>query len=258
MAQRIEASSLQHIGTNHHLRHGFFTREGGVSDGIYTSLNGGIGSDDHREKVLENRRRVASALKVKTENLITPYQIHSPNVIVVSQPWKPGEGPRADAIVTTTPNLAIGILTADCTPVLFADAEAGIIAAAHAGWRGALDGVLEATISAMTALGASSGNICAAIGPTISQQSYEVGDEFRDKFLVRDNHSARYFIDGPAKRPHFDLPGYVAARLESTGLQHVQDLGLCTYQDEARFFSYRRATHRGEADYGRQISVITM
>lgn len=258
MTKRIEASLLQHPGTPHNVRHGFFTREGGVSSGIYASLNSGTGSQDLRERVLENRARIASAINVAAENLITPYQIHSPNVVVASQPWQPGEGPRADAIVSTTKNLAIGVLTADCTPVLFADPEAGIIAAAHAGWRGALDGVLEATVKAMTALGASNDSIYVAIGPTISQQSYEVGNDFRDKFLERDNHSARYFIDGPEKRPHFDLPGYVAARLKGAGMRHIQDLGLCTYRDETRFFSYRRTTHRGEADYGRQISVITM
>ncbi|MHA1570541.1 MAG: peptidoglycan editing factor PgeF, partial [Alphaproteobacteria bacterium] len=240
------------------VRHGFFTREGGVSKGVYASLNGGIGSDDVRKNVIKNRNKVAESLEIKPENLITPFQIHSPDVVVANEPWAPGEGPRADALVTTTKGLAIGINTADCTPVLFADAQANIIGAAHAGWRGALEGVLESTLDAMISLGARRTNLLAAIGPTISQSCYEVGDAFRDVFLTRDNHSEQFFIDGPARRPHFDLPGYVAARLQAAGVEHIQDLDLCTYGDEARFFSYRRATHRGEADYGRQLSVIVM
>ncbi|MBZ0216411.1 MAG: peptidoglycan editing factor PgeF [Fimbriimonadaceae bacterium] len=259
MARRIEADVLQRPG----LRHGFFTREGGVSAGIYASLNGGTGSDDKRDHVMENRSKISKELEIPDRNLITPCQIHSPDVVVASTPWPVGEGPRADAIVTTAKNLAIGILTADCTPVLFADAEAHVIGVAHAGWRGALDGVLEATLAAMTALGASGNNTVAVIGPTISQQNYEVGDEFRDTFVKRDSQSERFFIEGPAiegktGRPHFDLPGYVAARLTDAGVGHVQNLGLCTYKDEARFFSYRRTTHRGEPDYGRQISAIVM
>jgi len=254
MATRIQASVLDAPD----IRHGFFTREGGVSAGIYASLNGGIGSDDTRSDVLENRSRIAEALGVAPGALVTPYQIHSPNVVVASEAWTPGDGPRADAVVTTTKGLAIGISTADCTPVLFADPDAGIIGAAHAGWRGALEGVLESTIGVMMALGASPAHITAVIGPTISQESYEVGDDFRDQFLDRDNQSDGFFVDGPAGRPHFDLPGYVQTRLTRAGIGEIGNLGLCTYRDEERFYSYRRATHRGETDYGRQLSAIVM
>lgn len=259
MAKRIEADMLKIP----ELRHGFFTREGGVSHGLYASLNGGAGSKDARDAVIQNRHKIAKALEIPLENLITPYQIHSPNVVVASKPWGIGEGPRADAIVTTMKNLAIGVVTADCTPVLFSDPNAGIVGAAHAGWRGALEGVLEATLSAMTALGATGKNTIAVIGPTISKQSYEVGDEFRDAFLAQDSESDRFFsnrttVDGKPDRPHFDLPGYVAGRLDAAGVGHVQNLGLCTYQDETRFFSYRRTTHRGKDDYGRQVSAIAI
>ena len=238
------------------IRHGFFTRTGGVSSGIYASLNGGVGSKDETNAIDENRRRIADAFNVSAEHLLTPYQIHSPEVVVAKDPW--AERPRADAIVTTNPEIAIGISTADCTPVLFADAQAGVIGAAHAGWRGALHGVLEATVTAMTRLGANPGHIQAAIGPTISQTSYEVGPEFQEKFEAKDPAFAKFFSDGPNGRAHFDLPGFVARRLIETGIQGIDNLRRCTYREKELFYSYRRSTHLGEPDYGRQLSVIAL
>jgi purine-nucleoside/S-methyl-5'-thioadenosine phosphorylase / adenosine deaminase len=240
------------------IRHGFFTRKGGVSNGIYASLNGGVGSSDAKGDIAENRRRIADALYVRTEQLLTPYQIHSPEVVVATQSWTDADKPRADAIVTSNPDLAIGISTADCTPVLFADTNAGVIGAAHAGWRGALDGVLEATVNAMTRLGAKPSHIQAAIGPTISQKSYEVGPEFETRFVDQDPEFAAFFCDGPNERAHFDLPGFVALKLIATGIGGVDNLRRCTYDEKELFFSYRRSTHLGEPDYGRQLSVIAL
>jgi len=241
------------------IRHAFFTREGGVSDGLYASLNGGVGSNDQPDKVAENRARMAAALSVEPDHLITAYQVHSPDVVVAEKPWTPHERPRADGIVTRVPGLAIGISTADCGPVLFADSEARIIGAAHAGWRGALTGVLEATIAAMEKLGARRARIVAAAGPMIRQPSYEVGPDMMERFLSEDRGNARFFQ--PAARAghaQFDLPGYIVARLARAGVSEVEDLGSCTYADPARFFSYRRATHRAEADYGRHINAIAL
>ncbi|MEM8744347.1 MAG: peptidoglycan editing factor PgeF [Pseudomonadota bacterium] len=238
-------------------RHGFGTRNGGVSEGIYASLNCGIGSKDDRSDVLENRSRLAEELGAAPGMLITPYQTHSVEVAVAKEPWDTQNTPRADAVVTAQPGLAIGISTADCVPVLFADPEANIAGAAHAGWKGALAGVLEATIDAMEALGASRTRILAAIGPAISQDSYEVGEEFEANFLESDATNARFFAK-PEKnaRPHFNLTGYVDARLKSAGIGETENLNLCTYREEERFFSYRRSCHRQEVDYGRQISAI--
>lgn len=241
------------------VRHGFFTRAGGVSEGLYESLNIGLGSSDARERVMENRARVAAALGVAADRLVTPYQIHSPDAVVVSTPWPAGEGTRADAIVTATPGLAVGVSTADCGPVLFADAAAGVVGAAHAGWRGALRGVIEATIEAMEGLGAERGRITAVLGPMISADAYEVGPEFVARFLEADAGNAAFFVR--SERPGhamFDLPAYIAARLAAAGVGGVEDLGLCTYSDEARFFSFRRTTHRGEPDYGRLVSAIAL
>jgi polyphenol oxidase len=241
------------------IRHAFFTRAGGVSEGIYESLNGGLGSDDEPTKVAENRARMAAALGVKPENFLSVYQIHSPNVVVADAPWSSAERPRADAIVTRTPGLAVGIGTADCGPVLFADAEARVIGAAHAGWRGALTGVLEATITEMERLGAKRERIAAAAGPMISQRNYEVGQDLIDRFLADDKANARYFLKG--ERPGhamFDLPGYVVDRLKRAGVAQVENLGLCTYGDPAQFYSYRRSTHRKEPDYGRHINAIAL
>jgi YfiH family protein len=252
----IQAPSLSAFPNT---RHAFFTREGGVSDGIYASLNGGIGSNDAPEKVRENRARMASMLGVAPTHFVTCYQIHSPNVIVAETPWTRENAPRADAIVTRVPGLAIGASTADCGPILFADADAGVIGATHAGWKGALTGVLEATIAAMEKLGAQRGRISAALGPMIRQPNYEVGAEFVERFTAADEANKRFFTD--AARPDhamFDLPGFLRSRLEHIEIASIEDLGLCTYADPARFFSYRRTTHRGEPDYGRHVNAIAL
>jgi len=241
------------------IRHAFFTREGGVSDGIYASLNGGLGSSDAPEKVRENRARMAAAVGVAPTHLVSCYQIHSANVIVAEVPWTRENAPRADAIVTRVSGLAIGVSTADCGPVLFADGEAGVIGAAHAGWKGALTGVLEATIGAMEKLGAARARIVAAIGPLIRQPNYEVGAEFVARFSAEDGANARFF-QAAAREDHamFDLPGFIKLRLERAEIKSVEDLGLCTYAEPERFFSYRRTTHRGEPDYGRHVNAIAI
>lgn len=238
------------------VRHGFFTRRGGASSGIFAGLNCGPGSSDLSEVVAINRARVAEALGVPPENLITVNQVHSADVVSLSAP--PADRPRADALVTATPGLALAVLTADCQPVLFADANAGVIGAAHAGWRGARDGVLEATLEAMEGLGARRDRIAAVIGPTISQSAYEVGPEFVEAFLDDDPASARFFANGPGDRKLFDLPAYGLHRLRAAGVGHAEWTRACTYSDPERFYSYRRTTHAGEADYGRLISVIRL
>lgn len=241
------------------IRHAFFTRDGGVSEGIYASLNGGVGSDDAPEKITENRTRMAAALGVAPDHLITPYQIHSADVAVTEAPWTLATRPRADAVVTRTPRLAIGVSTADCGPLLFADAQAGVIGAAHAGWRGAFTGVIESTVAAMEKLGADRGHIVAALGPTISQPNYEVGPEFVERFLAADGDNVRFFTE--AARPDhamFNLNGYIASRIVQAGVTDFTDLGLCTYAEPDRFFSYRRTTQRGEPDYGRHVNAITL
>ena len=241
------------------LRHAFFTREGGVSSGLYGSLNGGVGSNDDPGHVAQNRARMASALGVGADRFVTAYQVHSPDVVVADIPWAASERPRADAIVTRTPGLAIGVTTADCGPVLFADEAAGIVGVAHAGWRGALAGVLEAPLDAMEKLGASRTDIVAALGPMIRQPNYEVGAEFIATFIAADADNERFFQTGArADRHLFDLPGFIASRLKSAGLGSVEDLGLCTYAEPGRFYSYRRSQHRAEADYGRHISAIVI
>ena len=252
---KIEAATLTLAG----IRHGFFTRAGGVSSGLYASLNGGVGSQDDAGRVMENRARMAAALGVEPRRLLTAYQTHSPNVVVAEAAWKTENRPQADAIVTRMRALAIGITTADCGPVLFADPRAGVIGAAHAGWRGALTGVIEATIAAMERLGAAPGQIRAAIGPMIRQRNYEVGADLVARFGSEDPASSRFFA--PAKRDGhamFDLAGYIAARLKRAGIIKVEDVGLCTYSDPEQFFSYRRTTHRAEADYGRHVNAIAL
>jgi purine-nucleoside/S-methyl-5'-thioadenosine phosphorylase / adenosine deaminase len=252
----LQAASLSALAG---IRHGFFTRDGGVSDGIYASLNGGNGSDDIPAKIAENRARMAAALGVRPDRFVTAYQIHSPDVVTIEQPWPPSQRPRADAIVTRAPGLAIGVTTADCGPVLFADDRARVIGVAHAGWRGAFTGVLEATIAAMQACGADRRNITAALGPMIRQPSYEVGPELVARFTAADTANQRFFKPSArAQHALFDLPGYIAARLAGAGIDRVEDLGQCTYGDAARFFSYRRATHRGETDYGRHVNAIAL
>jgi len=240
-------------------RHGFFTRQGGVSAGIYASLNAGIGSHDAAANVTENRARMAASLGVQSDRLLTAYQIHSPDVVVADTPWPPDARPRADAIVTRTPGLAIGVSTADCGPILLAEPVARVIGAAHAGWRGALGGVAEAAIAAMEKLGADRGRIRTALGPMIRQNNYEVGPDLIARFAAEDGDSARFFK--PAAREghaQLDLAGYIAARLSRAGIEQIEDLGLCTYADAARFFSFRRTTHRGEADYGRHVNAIVL
>ena len=241
------------------VRHGFFTRKGGVSGGDYASLNCGFGSRDRGEDVAENRRRVAHALGVAADALVTAYQVHSADVVAVGAPWAQGAAPRADGLVCDRPGIALGVLAADCAPVLFADAEAGVIGACHAGWRGALSGVAEATVRAMEALGAARGRIGAAIGPCIAQASYEVGPELRERFLAADPESGAWFA-APADgaRPRFDLAGYLRHRLEGAGIASVAAIGRDTYAEADALFSYRRACHRGEPDFGRLISAIAL
>jgi polyphenol oxidase len=242
-----------------HVRHAFFTREGGVSRGVYESLNGGQGSGDEPANVLENRSRMAEALNVADDHLVTCYQIHSAEAVVATRPWTRAAAPRADAVVTTTPGLAIGVSIADCGPVLFADGDAQVIGAAHAGWKGALAGILEATVQKMEALGADRGRIVASIGPLIRQSSYEVGPEFVSRFREVDAMNIRYFA--PADRSRhalFDLPGYIRARLLHLGVGSVDDLCCDTYAEERYFFSYRRSVHRNEPDYGRLIAAIAL
>lgn len=241
------------------IAHGYFTREGGVSEGLYGSLNVGLGSKDDRAAVLENRARVATALGVAGDRLAMPYQVHSPDVAVVDELWVPGEGPKVDAVVTAREGIAIGVATADCGPILFADAEARVIGAAHAGWQGAFKGVIAATVAAMEGLGARRGRITAVLGPTISAAAYEVGPEFVERFVAADSAFSRFFApSGRAGHAMFDLPAFVGLRLAEAGVGVAGDVALCTYADEARFFSYRRTTHRGEPDYGRLVSAIAL
>jgi YfiH family protein len=238
------------------LRHGFFTRHGGASSGVFAGLNCGSGSSDQREVVEINRARVANAMGVAPDHLLGVHQIHSSDVVTVTEPLT--EKPRADALVTRTPGLALSVLTADCQPVLFADVEAGVIGAAHAGWRGALDGILGATVDAMVDLGATREGITAVIGPAISQSAYEVGPEFIDEFLAENPEFGRYFAQGEGDRVHFDLPGFGLNRLRAAGVGHAEWTRHCTYNDPKRFYSYRRTTHAKEADYGRLIAAITI
>lgn len=239
------------------IRHGFFTRAGGVSTGLFQGLNVGLGSGDERAAVLENRRRVARWLKVAPEGLVGVHQVHSPEVVAVEAPFGV-DRPKADAMVTDRPGLALGVLTADCGPVLFADPQAGVIGAAHAGWKGALTGVLENTIAAMEKRGAKAGRIAAVLGPSITQENYEVGPEFVERFVYSDAASERFFATSArAGHAFFDLRGYTLLRLERAGVR-MEAVARCTYALESEFYSYRRATHRNEPDYGRQVSAIVM
>jgi len=237
--------------------HGFLGRRGGISVGECAGLNVGFGSNDDREAIAGNRRLAIAALLPEAE-LATVHQVHSAEVVVADAPWPQDARPRADGLVTDRPNLLIGILTADCAPVLFADHKAVVVGAAHAGWRGALAGVTDATIEAMERLGARRERIHAAVEPCIAQPSYEVDEAFRAGFLDADGENARFFVPGPAGKPHFDLEGYVVHRLIAAGVGEVEELNLDTYAEADRFFSFRRATHRGEADYGRQLSAIAI
>ena len=237
------------------MRHGFFTRRGGASSGIFAGLNCGAGSSDQSDIVAINRARVARAMQVEPDHLVGVHQIHSALVQTVTEPGVQG---RADGMVSAVPGLALGILTADCMPVLFADPDAGVVGAAHAGWRGALDGVLEATLDAIETLGGARTNICAVIGPCISQAAYEVGPEFLDTFLAEDPESHRFFANGRGDRLLFDLPGYGLYRMRDAGIGSAEWTRHCTYAQPDQFYSYRRSTHEGAADYGRLISVIRL
>jgi YfiH family protein len=254
-AEILSAATLELPG----VAHAFFTRRGGVSAGVYASLNGGVGSNDEPDAVSVNRARMAAALAIAPERLAIPYQVHSVDALAVNTPFSRDKRPRCDALVTATPGLGLGVTGADCGMILFADAEARVIGAAHAGWKGALGGVLEATVAAMAALGARIDRISAALGPCIAQPSYEVGPEFIAAFEAGDNSSGRFFTRSVnAGRSMFDLHGYIAERVARAGVARFEDLGLDTYADEARFFSYRRATHRKEADYGRLVAAIAL
>lgn len=245
------------------VRHGFLSRKGGVSEGIYASLNCGPGSNDDARAVAENRRRAVERAGLDGAPLVTCYQVHSADVIAVTEPWAPGDAPKADALVTNRAGLAIGVLTADCAPVLFCDAQAGVVGAAHAGWKGAVGGVLEATVREMVRLGGKSQNIRAAVGPCIHPKSYEVGGDLCDAVLsasawARDLFAPAEKNGGCQDHYFFDLPGYVSGRLARMDIGHIEVLGFDTYADDNQFFSYRRTTHRGGGDYGRMLSVIGM
>ena len=250
----LAADNLKAAG----VAHGFFLRTGGVSEGIYASLNCGRGSADSKDRVEENRARVAARLGAEPGRLTGPKQAHTAKALIVTTPWKPGEAPEADAVVTNVRGLAVCVLTADCAPILLADPEAGVVAAAHAGWKGAKGGVIESAIEAMESLGARLDRISAAIGPAISQAAYEVSPEFKAAFLADDETNERHFAQPGGGKPHFNLPGYVRERLRSKGAGSIQDIGACTYENESILFSYRRSVHKFEADYGRQISAILL
>src|SRR5215213_10739411 len=240
------------------LRHAFFTRHGGVSVGLYDSLNGGLGSNDDQANVAENRRRMAEQMGVEPSHFLSPWQIHSPDALVVSGPWSDISRPRADALVTRVEGLAIGVTAADCGPILFVDPNARVIGAAHAGWKGALTGIVESTVDTMIQLGAERTGIVAAIGPLIRQHSYEVGAEFVDRFIEADAENAVYFSPSARDgRAMFDLAGYIRMRLENAGVLMIDDIGVDTYSDD-RFYSYRRSVHRNEADYGRHVHAIAL
>jgi YfiH family protein len=251
---------LTHPSLDHpSIRHGFFGRRGGVSEGIYSTLNCGFGSDDATEAVAENRARVAAQLSVAADRLLTVHQIHSPDVMIVETPWDRTAAPKADAMVTKRPGIALGVLAADCAPVLLADAEAGVIGAAHAGWRGAFGGVVHATVAAMAALGADPARIAAVIGPCIGRNSYEVGEDFRQRFIEADPaDDAHFHRPAPGAKPHFDLSGYLLARTRKLGLASVERLAADTLAAPDLWFSYRRETLAGGRDYGRQVSCIVL
>lgn len=251
---KVESNALKALPG---IRHAFFTREGGVSEGIYAGLNGGTGSRDDQERVAENRARMAASLGVPAGHLLTAWQIHSPDCVVVDTPWN--ERPKADAVATATPGIAAAVSIADCGPVLFADPQARVVGAAHAGWKGAVGGVLDSTLARMEELGARRERVVAAIGPLIRQPSYEVGPDFIENLTALDAANERFLVASErAHHARFDLPGYIAARLAQLGVGTIDDLGLDTYSDEARFYSYRRATHRNEPDYGRLVAAITL
>jgi len=253
----MSAPPFSRAGVLAGVRHGFFGREGGVSTGIYRSLNAGTGSNDDPANVLENRRRIAATFGLERDQLTGVHQVHSATAFCITGPFE-GERPRADALVTTTPGFAISILTADCTPILFADSKAGVVGAAHAGWRGALAGVIQNTVWLMCEFGADVDNIAAAVGPCIHQSSYEVGPEFEAEFAAADASFARFFVPGAGDRFHFDLPGFCASRIEAAGVTQIETLPLDTYAESTRLHSHRRSVHEKAGDYGRNCSVIML
>ncbi len=256
MALRVQHPALSDLAD---INHGFFTRNGGTSDDPYHSLNCGYGSSDEREQVTLNRAKVADCLSVPLSQLTTAHQTHSANAVITDKPFSQDDLPKADAIVTNTPGLAVAVLTADCGPLLFADPQARVVAAAHAGWRGAFGGIIESTIEAMQSLGAKADQMIAILGPTISATNYEVDKAFQQHFLEQSAINERYFTDvGKTGHVQFDLPAYITTRLEGLGVKQAINMNLCTYGEEDRFFSFRRATHRAEPDYGRQISAIAL
>lgn len=253
---RLQSANLAKIEG---IDHGFFTRLGGVSEGIYESLNCGIGSRDVPDAVVQNRTRVSRLLGVAPAKLATVYQKHSNVAVVADEAWDPAQRPEADAVVTAVPGTAVAIVTADCAPVLLCDPQARVVGAAHAGWRGAFTGIVEATLKAMEGLGADPKVVVAAIGPTISQGAYEVGEDYKARFIDAETESGVFFAnDEGTGEPHFDLPAYVSDRLRRAGVERISDLGICTYYDETRLYSYRRSQHHRETDYGRQISAIVL
>jgi YfiH family protein len=241
------------------MRHAFFTRQGGVSEGVYASLNGGVGSKDAQENVAENRARMAARLGVERERLLVPFQIHSADALIVSEPWAADARPRCDGLATREKNLALGVTGADCGMLLFADADAAVIGACHAGWKGALTGMIASTIAAMESLGARRARIHVGLGPAIGAASYEVGPEFVRRFVDSDTGYKRFFTPSPrVDHSMFDLPGFISARVTALGVASFEDLGVNTYADEARCYSYRRSVHRNEPDYGRLVSAIVL
>tara|TARA_Y100001936_G_scaffold253227_1_gene316606 strand:- start:1024 stop:1818 length:795 start_codon:yes stop_codon:yes gene_type:complete len=256
--EKLQVFTAATLGGYEQIRHGFFGRVGGVSQGIYSSLNCGYGSSDEENKITENRRRVSQFLGITPTSLTCTYQVHGTDVVAVEQPWNRAEAPRADGMVTARAGIALGILTADCAPVLFADNQNRIVGACHAGWRGALDGVIESTVSAMESLGAQRENIAAAVGPCIAQPSYQVGLEFRNKFTEQNAKFSSYFADDDETHLRFDLGGFVQLRLERAGLSKIDVIDMDNCAETESFYSYRRSTLSGEQDYGRGISVIVI
>lgn len=252
--EAVEVIRAEVLGT---IPHGFLGRRGGISTGVVAGLNTGFGAGDDAAAVAVNRARAAAAVRPGAR-LVSVHQVHSPRCVTVAEPWSDGERPQADALVTDRPGVLLGIVTADCAPILLADRAAGVVGAAHAGWKGAIGGIAESTVAAMAALGAVPSRIAAAIGPCIAQPSYEVDDQFAARFCADESANAAFFAPGRPGHRQFDLAGYVAHRLALTGIGKVQVLGLDTYSSPGRFFSFRRATHRGEPNYGRQLSLIAV
>lgn len=251
----LEAANLTADG----IAHGFFLRVGGASKGIYASLNCGRGSGDDQDRVEQNRSRVAASLRVASHCLIGPRQVHSSKAVIATAPWEPHHAPEADAIITNKQGLAIGVLTADCVPLLLADRKAGVVAAVHSGWKGAKAGVVASALTAMESLGARASRVAAAIGPAISLAIYEVGPEFKAAFLADSEDNEQYFVQPQSGgRTCFNLPAYVKDRLRRAGVSEIQEFAVCTYKNESILFSHRRSVHRGDPDYGRQISAILL